>query len=239
MFEGMSDFWPADREMPDRKHVLVIDDWSARSYYRPFSVFGKFTNDFDLLFKDPESIRLVVFTGGADINPVLYNEKPSLRTFCFDKRDEFEFGLYTKIERLGIPIAGICRGAQFLCAMAGGKLYQHVTGHDAHHWCKSSDNRKFMISSSHHQMLRLPSSAKLLAWAEPRISNIYIGADDVEMDSPEHEVEAAYFPNINAVGMQYHPEIMTEYSTGFQYCQELIKKYLKLEPDVKINDDDD
>lgn len=40
--------------------------------------------------------------------------------------------LYNNAKRLQIPMVGICRGAQFLNVMAGGKMIQHVEGHAIH-----------------------------------------------------------------------------------------------------------
>jgi putative glutamine amidotransferase len=66
---------------------------------------------------------LVVFTGGTDINPRLYGERPHSHTEQpDDKRDTEEKEIFEKALSMDLPMVGICRGAQFLCAMAGGRL---------------------------------------------------------------------------------------------------------------------
>lgn len=208
-----------------QKYVLVIGD--GQNYYRPFRKFGPFSQDQNL-FNQPESIRLVVFTGGADISPSLYGHKPSTMTWCTPRRDVYELLAYRRARKHNIPIAGICRGAQFLCAMAGGTLFQHVEGHacSSLHPIRTWDGRTFDVTSTHHQMQNPPASAKILAWSETRRSHIYIGEDDKELEPPKYEYECVHYPNINAIGMQYHPEMMSIYSHGFQFPEELVGNYL-------------
>lgn len=209
-----------------RSVVFVADDYAAFAYYRPFQDFGEMVKNHHILWDHPEMVNMVLFTGGADINSNIYNDKPSSRTFTHPPRDVHEYALYARAKQMKLPMVGVCRGAQFLCAMAGGKLYQHVENHDSSHECITKEGDSFVISSSHHQMMRPPKSSVLLAWAHPRRSNIYIGADDRAMPLPSFEPEACFFPNINAVGMQYHPEAMRSESEGFKYAARIVQQYL-------------
>ncbi|PRC61023.1 gamma-glutamyl-gamma-aminobutyrate hydrolase, partial [Mycobacterium sp. ITM-2017-0098] len=50
-------------------------------------------------------------------------------------RDVFEFALLRAALRRGVPVLGICRGAQVLNVALGGTLHQHlpdVVGHTRH-----------------------------------------------------------------------------------------------------------
>src|SRR5206468_3407306 len=76
---------------------------------------------------------LVIFAGGADVDPVLYGEVPHETTCCDPKRDQQDMDLYLMCVEHGIPMLGICRGAQFLHVMNGGKLWQHVDKHYGDH----------------------------------------------------------------------------------------------------------
>ena len=60
---------------------------------------------------------LVLFAGGEDVDPSLYNEKPHTTTYSNINRDISEKKIYQKAKYLGIPCIGICRGNQFLCVM--------------------------------------------------------------------------------------------------------------------------
>jgi putative glutamine amidotransferase len=205
------------------KNVLVIGGFG--SYYDPFEEFGKCSSD-DRLLETPEEISLVLFTGGADISPALYGDLPSYLTDINFKRDVEEVIAFRKALKLGLPMVGVCRGAQFLCAMAGGKLIQHVTGHHSSHNVNTWDDRQIRVSSMHHQMMVPPEDAQILAWSSPRLSNVYIGSGDRKLMPPDQECEVAFFPSINAVGIQHHPEVQREHEEGFQFAGELVKDFL-------------
>jgi putative glutamine amidotransferase len=76
----------------------------------------------------------LVVTGGADINPARYGQDKNARTQdSEDLRDGFEDALLTQALKAGLPVLGICRGAQMLNVHLGGTLHQHlpeVVGHD-------------------------------------------------------------------------------------------------------------
>jgi putative glutamine amidotransferase len=74
-----------------------------------------------------DMIDALLLTGGEDVNPALYDEKPveKLGTISV-KRDEFEIGLILKAIERKIPILGICRGHQLINVALGGSLYQDI-----------------------------------------------------------------------------------------------------------------
>lgn len=203
--------------MKNNKILVVNDNWDlGSSYSRPFRMFGEAVGDPGVLYRDPDSVRLVVFTGGADVSPHLYGEKMAPRTSSYAQRDMEEVKIFEMAKKLGKPMFGICRGSQFLCVMAGGKLCQHVTGHSGMHDMETNDGRIINVNSTHHQMQLPPPGAKVLAWASPKRSTCY------EVNKhPEFEYECVYYPNIKAIGTQYHPEAMNEQTEGYQYCVEL------------------
>src|SRR5919202_4112842 len=73
----------------------------------------------------------VCLSGGPDLDPVAYGDptrhaelgptEPSL--------DEFELALTREALDRGMPLLGICRGAQALNVACGGTLHQHIPGH--------------------------------------------------------------------------------------------------------------
>jgi putative glutamine amidotransferase len=76
----------------------------------------------------------LIITGGADINPARYGHERGPHTQdSEDLRDALEDALLGAARALGMPILGICRGAQMLNVHLGGTLHQHlpdVVGHD-------------------------------------------------------------------------------------------------------------
>jgi putative glutamine amidotransferase len=65
---------------------------------------------------------------GRDIDPVRYGQEPhALLAATEPQRDEFEVALVVAALEVGVPILGICRGAQVLNVALGGTLVQDVS----------------------------------------------------------------------------------------------------------------
>lgn len=162
-----------------------------------------------------EEADVIIFGGGADVEPGTYGEEPGSRTGTSpmrEKQEKQDFEIGTK---LGKKFFGICRGHQFLTAMAGGKLIQDVSNHaGSDHEITTFDGITVRTNSIHHQMInpyviKNKSDYKILAWTKRRISKRYLGANDKPVLLPWEfkEIEAIYFPKINALSVQYHPFI--------------------------------
>lgn len=68
-----------------------------------------------------------LFTGGHDVNPKLYNEEPLPACgMANNKKDCLEKELFIRAYEYDMPVFGICRGIQFINAVLGGTLYQHI-----------------------------------------------------------------------------------------------------------------
>jgi putative glutamine amidotransferase len=81
----------------------------------------------------------LVITGGRDVDPATYGQQPHPATdeAVADNRmrDAFEIALVHGAMRRGMPVLGICRGAQVVNVALGGTLHQHlpdVLGHTRH-----------------------------------------------------------------------------------------------------------
>jgi len=210
------------------KNILVINDFRdlGKSYFRPFEEMGEVTNDPEILNTAPLTVKMVVFTGGSDVTPELYDEQKNSRTYSNLARDQQERDVFYKAVEHKIPMAGICRGSQFLCVMSGGRLVQHLNGHaGSWHSMATHDGRTIKVNSTHHQMQLPPADAQVLAWADPKLSNVYEGRNGQELE-PEKEFECVFYPRTKALGMQYHPETMDKDSEGMRYCQELVETLL-------------
>jgi hypothetical protein len=112
---------------------------------------------------------VVFFDGGTDINSELYGEKPHTANQRPDRyRDETERAAFRKAQAAGAACLGVCRGAQLLCALSGGKLVQHATGHgNGGHMIHLENGQVIYTESSHHQVMwpfEIPHV--LIAWAQ-------------------------------------------------------------------------
>lgn len=70
----------------------------------------------------------ILFTGGLDLDPSLWQEKPHPKTkLLHARRQQFEFTLYEAVQKRRLPVMGICLGIQMINVAHGGSLYQHVS----------------------------------------------------------------------------------------------------------------
>jgi carbamoylphosphate synthase small subunit len=182
--------------------------------------------------KIDDDIDAVVFWGGSDIHPSLYKDRSSIRTGAGDlpsARDEFEWKAMKYCKVKGIPMIGICRGGQMLTALAGGKLIQHVTGHqNSPHDMTTRTGEVISTTSCHHQMMDpRGTDHDLLAWSSKRLSNTYVGGDDRQVDMEgEVEPEIIWYPGIKGLAIQGHPEWAIPGCNFINYCNKLIMEYM-------------
>ena len=80
------------------------------------------------------SMRGLLLTGGADIDPARYGRPTDGAVGVEPDRDEFEATAWAAAEAHDLPILGICRGLQALNVFLGGRLVQDVGGHAGASW---------------------------------------------------------------------------------------------------------
>jgi putative glutamine amidotransferase len=69
----------------------------------------------------------VCLSGGPDLSPASYGARPHDQLGPTEPDlDLFELEVARRADALGIPVLGICRGAQTLNVARGGTLYQHL-----------------------------------------------------------------------------------------------------------------
>ena len=68
----------------------------------------------------------ILLTGGADVDPALYQQARHETTEVDPKRDAFEVPLSKAALSANVPIFAICRGVQVLNVAAGGTLVQDI-----------------------------------------------------------------------------------------------------------------
>jgi hypothetical protein len=203
--------------------TLAISPWGngtwGNTQCKPFNVlFKNSLNPF--VFNTPHDLEALgaadglLLWGGEDIHPSLYgatkHPKSEAREAAPSVRDKLEWMLIQEAVKRELPIIGVCRGAQMLCAAAGGSLYQHVSDHGSGHLVTTYDGKQLHASASHHQMMNLEGTEhEILAWAgRAALVEGELGGMNLEPDLPEgfKEPEVVYFPEIKAMAIQPHPE---------------------------------
>lgn len=162
-----------------------------------------------------KTVDAVILTGGEDINPVYYGEKPHKKLETLkDDRDVSDILLLKTALKEDYPILGTCRGMQLLNVVLGGTLYQDLPTEYisdlkhrdpkkvdfVFHDCKVTDKNSKLynmlqledltVNSWHHQAVeRLGKGLKVVATSSDGM------IEGVELD------EATF-----VVGVQFHPE---------------------------------
>lgn len=180
---------------------------------------------------DLSQAQLVCFTGGEDVSPNLYGEEKHPLTFFSRYRDEGEKKIFNYCVEKNIPMVGVCRGGQFLNVMSGGKMYQHVNRHTKDHYLIDAESGdSILVSSTHHQMMRMGVGGQLVAYALEGgfKEHMQEGELNVVLDEAK-DTEVVFYPTTNALCFQPHPEFLSaEYRDMKDYFFALLSKFFDL-----------
>lgn len=155
---------------------------------------------------------VVFFGGGGDINPRLYGQSRLFQVRNVDdERDEREMFAYKlAFDKLKV---GICRGAQLLNIMNGGRLYQHVEGgHLSSHQVRLHNGRICTTTSSHHQLMIPGDNAEVLATAYSETGSLSIckrrasAISIIEYQKNWVDPEVIRYADTRSLCIQGHPE---------------------------------
>jgi len=159
----------------------------------------------------PEPLDAIVITGGHDIEPVLYAAAPEVQTKYDKERDAFESFMIDEALEGGLPLLGICRGAQLLNVRLGGNLFQELRSRRAH-----TSNRRTIFPLKTLLVEQGTRLHRLLGTTRTRINSLHSqGIDRVgeglrvcgrDLDGIVQAVEAPARDFL--LGVQWHPEFL-------------------------------
>lgn len=169
----------------------------------------------------------IIFMGGADISSTLYGEPPHYKAQPPNlERDRMEIALFKATpDQFRV---GICRGAQLLHVLNGGKLWQHVEGHigdhDLRYHSETGIVRSYNVSSTHHQMMRLPAtSGEVWGWANKTTKReLVTGHTFLVGEAHWVDPEIIRYRHTNTLCFQPHPEHVKP-----KECRELFYRCLQ------------
>lgn len=166
-----------------------------------------------------EVIDGLLLSGGGDIDPRFYNERPSKWLKNVNPlRDLFEIELVKRAIKMKLPVLGICRGIQVLNVALGGTLIQDI--------------KSEVKSDVSHTLTRVPRNFRAhLVIIDPssKLAQI-LGVEEIEVNSFHHQavkrlgkglravahapdgvIEAIESSDCNYVlGIQWHPECILD-----------------------------
>jgi gamma-glutamyl-gamma-aminobutyrate hydrolase PuuD len=120
--------WTAPAALAPLSYVRKVEEAGGRAVLLPPSENG--------VSETLDALDGLVFTGGPDLDPALYDAEPHPQTNNLRPgRDRAEIALLTAALERDMPVLAICRGSQILNVALGGDLEQHVpdvVGHEGH-----------------------------------------------------------------------------------------------------------
>ena len=160
-----------------------------------------------------ERLDAICLAGGPDLDPVAYGAQTRhpLLGATDPGVDAFELAVARAADVSGLPLLGICRGAQALNVARGGTLHQHVDGHRQTEFATvptqsvsvaadsllatvTGAGATLAVNSFHHQAVDVPGAGlRVVAWAP---------------DGTPEAIEDRARPFL--LGVQWHAETLTE-----------------------------
>lgn len=202
--------------MSDMKTVLILPGDSALSAVSMFQNRGWdaiLVKNPSILDKYESMVDAICFMGGTDVDPAIYGEERGPTTQAPDKkRDEFEVFVFNRFKDTPVYLFGICRGAQLLNVLNGGKMIQEC-GY-------RGGNSKIIVSNDLEDALGLEPIYKMdgryfhevphnvchhqgmLAGPDADCDTIF-GFTDEGTSSLDYVI---HYPKTRSYGVQGHPE---------------------------------
>jgi gamma-glutamyl-gamma-aminobutyrate hydrolase PuuD len=196
-------YWDTEAALIPADYVNAVERAGGRALLVPPSEDG--------VEETLQALDGLLFSGGSDLDPGLYDQEPHEETFgIHEMRDRAELALLEAALARDMPVLAICRGSQVLNVARGGDLVQHlpeVVGDEKHkhtpgtfadHDVTLEDGTRLgsllgdraPVKSHHHQGIgRIGDGLRVAAHAE------------------DGTVEAVEDPDRRfAVGVLWHPE---------------------------------
>ncbi|MEX6501167.1 gamma-glutamyl-gamma-aminobutyrate hydrolase family protein [Pseudomonas zhanjiangensis] len=157
-------------------------------------------------------LAALIIGGGDDVGPEHYGGDLHAKVRSDPARDKLEMHWIEQALEQGIPLLGICRGAQLINVVLGGNLHQdiramrqrthnrpgllptkRVSVHSTSRLAEVCDTGRLWVNSLHHQAIRTPGKGlREVAW---------------DLDNIIQAVEAEDGRPI--IGVQWHPEYLS------------------------------
>lgn len=160
-----------------------------------------------------DDIAGFIIGGGNDIDPAIYGGDVSGTRSVDPRRDAYELRMLELADERGIPVLGICRGAQLLNVHRGGSLYGDISKRRVH-----TSNRGTLLP---RKQVRVETGSTLA---------LFLGSESVRVNSLHHQavretgrdlaivacdrddivqgIESTHGPL--RLGVQWHPEYLPQ-----------------------------
>ena len=172
-----------------------------------------------------ESLAAIIVTGGSDIDPLLYGGPPEPFSPPDVIRDEFELAALRFADLHGLPVLGICRGAQLMNVHHGGSLHADVA-----HLRRVTSNKASLTPSKTVDVEPHSVLASLLGTHTLRVNSLHHQAVDrigeglrvVARDRDKLVQGIESTDHRFRLGVQWHPEYLAFRETDMQLFRGLV-----------------
>lgn len=164
-----------------------------------------------------DMIDKLVLIGGQNVNPAYYGEEkdPKAEDDYSEARDAFEIALVKEAMAQGKPIFAVCRGMQLMNVVLGGTLHQNLPGH----WqTEASDalTQTTLIHSNSSISEIYEKQSEINSYHRQGIKDLAPHLKIIATSPDDDVIEAVEStdPNLHFLGVQWHPELLTESDLG-------------------------
>ena len=159
-----------------------------------------------------EPFEALILTGGQDLATPEAFKDPN--RWIDPDRDEHENALLETARALGLPILGVCRGAQLAGFASGGQVVRGVEGHDAAEQHETDRHTVEIVSGT--------NLAEVLGAGEIEVNTIHSQAVTevgeglrISARAGDGTIEAIEDPEPDRfIAVQWHPELMLDSPGG-------------------------
>ena len=154
-----------------------------------------------------------VIGGGNDIDPGIYGGDVSASRSVDPLRDEFELEVLELAARRGVPVMGICRGAQLINVHAGGTLVGDLRPHRVH-----TSNKGTLLPRKSVRINPGSTLAEFIGGESTRVNSLHHQAVDrtgdglavtaCDRDDIVQGIEST--TGHLRIGVQWHPEYLPQ-----------------------------
>lgn len=194
----------------------LVDDereslWMLPGYFEGIEVAGgvpimfPLTNDKKAINQLVEMCGGLLFTGGHDVSPELYGEKPlNGSVISSPRRDEMEKIALEAALGQNKAVLGICRGIQFINAALGGTLYQDLP---SQHHSKTEHHQKPPYDVPIHKVKIVDGSP------------LYdlLGKETLDVNSYHHQAVKVLAPSLKAMALSEDGLVEAVYKTDARF----------------------
>ncbi len=173
-----------------------------------------------------KSLDALVISGGDDIGPEYYGGDIDVRVRLDPERDALEIDWIKRALDAGIPLLGICRGAQLINVVLGGNLHQ-----DIRQLRKLTYNRPGLLPTKQVRLEPGSRIAGICGRQRLRVNSLHHQAIDNpgeglrvvgrDLDELTQAVESDDRP---IIGVQWHPEYLMYLPVQLRLFRWLLRK---------------